>query len=230
MKSILLLLFLTSGFIYSQTIGNGDGIKTDTQAGIVFRDVPIEGTPFLDDVYKKGETRINGKVQRTALMRYNALNDYVELLDENNQPRKLLRRNNIIAVFDGNTYLISKYKSNGKLRSGYFNPLTTGNTILYYRPKKKFVQAEKPDNGYDEYDPPTYKDVSSYYIKHGSLAAEEVKLTKRALLKALGDKSNELRAFILDHGLNLKKRTDAIKLINYYNSLKNPQENEKANS
>ncbi len=220
MKNILLLLLLASSFSYAQaTIGNGDGIKTDAQAGLVFREVPIEGTPFIDNIYKKGETIINGKVQGTALMRYNAFNDYVEILNENSQPRRLLRRANIIPVFGGNTYEILRYKEAGKVRLAYFNSLNTGNTILYFRPKKKFIQAEKPDHGYDDYDPPTYRDVSSYYIKHGDLAAEVVKLSKRSLLRALSDKSNELNAFIQDKKLNLKNKEDAIMLIEYYNSL-----------
>ncbi|MCK5443174.1 MAG: hypothetical protein KAJ23_14915 [Maribacter sp.] len=219
MKNILLLLLLASSFAYTQTIGNGDGIKTDTQAGLVFREVPIEGTPFVDNIYKKGETIINGKVQSTVLMRYNAFHDYVEILNENSQPRRLLRRANIIAVFGGNTYEIMRYKEAGKVRLAYFNSLNIGNTILCFRPKKKFIQAEKPDHGYDDYDPPIYRDVSSYYIKHGNLAAEVVKLSKRSLLKALSDKSSELNVFIQNKKLNIKSKEDAIMLIEYYNSL-----------
>ena len=139
MKNILLFLFLASNFAYTQTIGNGDGIKTDAQAGLVFREVPVDGTPFVDNIYKKGETIINGKVQSTVLMRYNAFHDYVEILNENSQPRRLLRRANIIAVFGGNTYEILRYKEAGKERLAYFNPLNTGNSILCFRPKKKFI-------------------------------------------------------------------------------------------
>jgi len=230
MKNILYLFLLISSFVYTQTIGNGDGIKTDAQAGLVFREVPVEGTPFLDNIYKKGETIINGKVQSTALMRYNAFNDYVEILDENHEPRRLLRRNNIIAVFGGNTYEIINYKDSGKIKLGYLNPLNEGNSVLYFRPKKRFSQAEKPDHGYDDYDPPTYKDISSYYIKHGNIAAEEIKLNKRSLLKTLEDKSDDLKIFIQYNNLNLKKKEDAIKLLEYYNSLQIAQEEEKVQS
>ncbi len=229
MKNILFIFLFTSGFALAQTFGNNI-VKSHAQVETVYSEIPIEGTPFLDNIYRKGETVINGKVQRVALMRYNALNDYIEILDENNQPRKLLRRANIIATFGGNTYLVTNYKNNGKTKFGYFNPLNTGNTVLYYHPKKKFVQAQKPDNGYDQIEPPTYKDVSLYYLKHGDLVAEEIKLNKRSLLKALSDKSDKLKTFIANHDLNLRNKKDVITLIKYYNTLQSGTLEKKAES
>ena len=104
MKKLLLLVLLSSTITFAQVVGNGSGITTDTQAGIVFEEVPIEGTPFMNPTYKQGETIINGKNKTKALMRYNAYYDSIELLDENGTPRKLLRRKSIEANFDGKTY------------------------------------------------------------------------------------------------------------------------------
>lgn len=219
MKKLLLLILLMPIISFGQTVGNGSGITTDTQAGIVFEDVEIEGTPFMNPTYKQGETVINGKSKTKALMRYNAYYDSIELLDENKGPRKLLRRKSIEAVFDGKTYKIYTYSDFGKIREGYFNPLNEGETKLLFKPKKIFIQAEKPENGYDKYDPPTYKDISTYYIVKGDAPAIKTKLSKKQILKHLGKNTQQIKNYMTAEKLNLKKENDVIQLIDYYNSL-----------
>jgi len=219
MKKIIYLFLFATGIIQGQTIGNGDGITTDTQAGIVIREVPIDGSAYMNDIYKKGTTLINDISKTEALMRYDAYNDAVEILDENGTARKLLRRKNIKAVFDDKTYEVVEYQSGGKAKLGYFNPLNDGQTQLLYKPKKIFLQAEKPDNGYDTYTPPHYKDISTYYIKKGEYPAVEVKLSKRNILKVLEDKTVLLKKFIDKYDLNLKDEDDVIRLLDYYDTL-----------
>lgn len=219
MKNLFYLIFFCTIPMISQTIGNGDGISTDIQAGIVMREVDIQGSPYLNEVYKKGETIINGKSRTSALMRYDAYHDAVEILDENRKARKLLRRPSIKAVFDGKTYEVLEYKERKQVKMGYFNPLNQGHTQLLFKPKKKFIQAEKPENGYDEYDPPVYKDISAYFIRKGDQSATIIKLNKKGLLKALNDQEALLKKFIKKHSLDLKKETHAIRLIQYYNSI-----------
>ncbi len=216
---LLLLILLTPIFTFAQVVGNGSGITTDTQAGIVFREVPIEGTPFVNPIYKEGETIINGNSKTKALMRYNAYYDSIELLDENGVSRKLLRRKSIEANFDGKTYKIFNYSEAGKVREAYFNPLNEGEIMLLFRPKKLFVQAEKPEDGYDKYDPPTYKDVSSYFIRTGDSPATKTKLSKKQILKHLNKNIAEVKKYMAMEKLDLKKESDVIKLIDYYNSL-----------
>jgi|GEM_PF-805147 len=181
-------------------------------------EVPVEGTPYVNEIYKQGETLINGKIRTAALMRYDAYNDAVELLDENQRPRKLLRRKNIAANFGGKTYQVMEYSFGGATKLGYFNPLNEGEVQLLYKPKKKFVQASNPENGYDSYRPPTYKDASTYYLKVGKNAAQEIKLGKRAILKELKDQRGALKKFILEHHLDMKKEVDVLRLLEFYNS------------
>ena len=218
MKYFFLVLAIPFTF-YGQIVGNGDGITTDTQIGITIEEVPIEGTPYMNPTYKHGETVINKKNRTKALMRYDAFYDAVELLDENNTPRKLLRRKSIQAVFDGKTYKIFDYAEVGKIREGYFNPLNKGETKLLFKPKKIFIQAEKPDHGYDTYKPPIYKDVSSYYIVSESSPAKRINLSKKQILKHLDNNTAQLKKYITTEKLNLKKESDVIQLIDYYNSI-----------
>lgn len=219
MKKLQFLFLLVPILTFGQIAGNGDGITTDTQVGIVIEEVPIEGTPYMNASYKHGETIINGQSRTKALMRYNAYYDSIELLDENNTPRKLLRRKSIEATFDGKTYKIFDYAEAGKVRQAYFNPLNKGGVQLLFRPKKLFVQAEKPDNGYDKYDPPIYKDVSAYYLREGEAPAVKIRLSKNQLLKYLDQNTAKIKKYIATEKLNLKKEGDVIQLVKYYNTL-----------
>ncbi len=230
MKKLLFLLLAAPVFAFGQVIGNGDGITTDVQVGIVFFEVDIEGTPFINPTYKEGETLINGKSGGKALMRYNAYNASIELLDENNTPRKLLRRKSIDAVFDGKTYKIFDYAEAGKIRESYFNPLNKGEIKLLLKPKKIFVQAEQPEDGYDKFDPPIYKDISSYYVVNRNSPATKARLGKKQILKHLPNHTAHIKKYIASENLNLKKESDVIQLFDYYNSLLPPSTEKGAQS
>ncbi len=148
----LLFTFITFGLSaqvgITQIPGKENSITTHGQFHVLSYEVPILGSPYVNEIYKKGETLINGETKTAALMRYDALNEAVEIMDPNNRkPRKLLRRKNIAATFDGKTYQVLEYKDGKKIKLGYFNALNEGEAVLLYRPKKKFVQAETPENG-----------------------------------------------------------------------------------
>lgn len=226
MKTILLGFFLISSLTFGQVAGFGksSGVTTDSQLGVSYNEVEIDGTPYLNDLYKSGVTIVFGKKAREALMRYNAYNDAIEIIDENGKARSMLRQRNIIAELDGKSYVVMEYTEEGKSKLGYFNPLNEGDTQLLWKPKKIFVQAENPDNGYDTYSPPTYKDISSHYIKNADQPAEPIKLSKRNLFKYLGKNSKSLKEYVQENNLNLKNEADAIELINYYNAQKQNKE------
>lgn len=220
MKKLAILFLFVLPTAYGQVVGNGDGITTDVQVGIVYREVPIEGSAYVNDIYKNGKIFINDVVRSEALMRFDAVNEAIEILNENGEPRKLFRQNSIKANFDNLIYEVAEYKEGYKTKMAYFNPLNDGDVKLLFRPKKIFIQAENPDNGYDSFSPPKYEDVSSYYLKFGNNPAESINLSKRSILKALGQHEKMLKDYISAQELNLRDQKDAIQLIQFFNSLK----------
>lgn len=218
MKKLVLLLLIGTQCALGQS-EFAQAPLTPSQVGRVFRDVPIEGSQYVNEIYKKGETLMGEKTQTSALMRYDAYNEVVEILDKG-EPRELLRRKSIKAIIDDVVYEVVEYKEAGRIKLGYLNPLNDGETILYYRPKKQFVQAKNPENGYEDYQPPTFLDVSMFYIKKGDKPAEKVSLNKGRILRTLADQKSVLKKFIEEHDLNLNKVEDAAKVLAYYNSIK----------
>lgn len=58
-----------------------------------------------------------------------------------------------------------------------------------------------------------------YYITKKGKPAEMVRLNKTDLLLQLNDQKVSISKFITDYQLNLKNEDDAIRVIEYYNSL-----------
>ncbi len=217
MKRIVYLVLLVFGLTYGQD-PDGGGPGYLAQIGTVIRDIPIEGSPYFNERYKVGNTEINGKTVR-LLMRHNALTDQIELKDVKQKEFNMLHRKDLEADFDGRKYIYKEYTESGKKVGGYFNPLNDGRAVLFFKPKKVFVQATKPDHGYDTFKPPVYKDVSSYYLKIGNQPIQELTLSKGAVLKTLKDKSGALKNFVSRNGLKLRSEKEVLQLLEYYNSI-----------
>jgi len=99
-----------------------------------------------------------------------------------------------------------------------------------FKPKKIFVQAQKPDHGYDDFDPPIYKDVSAYYIQDGSNAAIKIRLTKKQILKQFSNHKGKIKNFIAENKIRFNKISDLVKLFDYYNGLNAPSEENNSQS
>ena len=221
MNRLLILMFFISNLCFSQGvqgIGRPAGVLTPAQMGMSFFEVPIDGSPYMNEIFKKGKTIINGKHTSDALMRYDAYRDAIEIKNENDIARTLLRRSNIVADIDGTIYMVREYRESGENKLGYFNPLNEGYARLLKKPKKIFVQAENPENGYDTFKPAKYQDISMYYIQKGDEPAIETKLSKRKILSFLDDSSEILKQYIKKNELNMRLESDIIQLINYYNT------------
>ena len=221
MNRLLILMFFISNLCFSQGvqgIGRPAGVLTPAQMGMSFFEVPIDGSPYMNEIFKKGKTIINGKHTSDALMRYDAYRDAIEIKNENDIARTLLRRSNIVADIDGTIYMVREYRESGENKLGYFNPLNEGYARLLKKPKKIFVQAENPENGYDTFKPAKYQDISMYYMQKGDEPAIETKLSKRKILSFLDDSSEILKQYIKKNELNMRLESDIIQLINYYNT------------
>lgn len=221
MNRLLILMFFISNLCFSQGvqgIGRPAGVLTPAQMGMSFIEVPIDGSPYMNEIFKKGKTIINGKHTSDALMRYDAYRDAIEIKNENDVARTLLRRSNIVADIDGTIYMVREYRESGENKLGYFNPLNEGYARLLKKPKKIFVQAENPENGYDTFKPAKYQDISMYYMQKGDEPAIETKLSKRKILSFLDDSSEILKQYIKKNELNMRLESDIIQLINYYNT------------
>ena len=190
---------------------------------IVEYELPINGSPFVNEIYKKGTITIHnpeGNLQEERLMRFNAFTGEMEYLSQGGKAQTLLKRENIEVELDGLTYQVHPYRVNGKIYRGYFIPMNQGEkVVLYKKPVKHYRKPAMPEHGYEEARKPEYFDASEFFLRSDGASMAPVTLSKKGLLNSLDGREPALKQYISDHRLNLKDPKDALDLISYYNTL-----------
>jgi hypothetical protein len=115
---------------------------------------PVEGTVYADQQFKKGHALVNGYKNKELLLRYDAYSDEIEYLDDGK--RMLFQKSEHMEVsIDSILYQFIDYSDKGNVKSGFFNPLNEGETVLYLR-NVKTVFYKTPENGYESFVPPKF--------------------------------------------------------------------------
>ena len=231
MKTLLTIpIVLWSFFSYAQFNENTSG-RYAGQFEITLYDAPIEGSPYLDEMYKTGKATIAGASQASMLMRYNAYADEMEFLDSTGKPRKLMKNTNVVVDLDGTIYEVHEYEHRGKMKEGYFIALNEGPIILYKKPGKQFRQAEQLQNSYEEVTPAKYSDNTTYYLWEDGKDMQQIRLNRKDFIYHLDDNTRSLKKFLQRQKLKLKTEEEAVKVLTYYNKmqqLKGTNENAQA--
>lgn len=221
-REVILLLMLTGVFATAQYNGNKE-MRHHGMLLIQEIDLPVNGSPYLDEIYKKGTITVHNPedtIKQERLMRFNAFTGDMEYIAPNGKAQNVLRRENIEVQLEGVNYQIHPYRVNGVIYRGFFVPMNPGESIvLYKKPLKFYRKPALPEHGYEEARKPEYFDASEYYLKVSDAGMIPVKLNRKSLLKTLGGNQQALKAYITEHRLNLKEAADALDLLSYYNAL-----------
>lgn len=216
----MLLVFMIPTLGLCQNSGNNNLVSTTSQVGTFTYDIEVEGTPYLNDLYKMGKISFPEKADSYSLMRYDAYTDKIELIDTSQKVSALLKDKNIEVLLEGKVYRYIDYMEFGKITSGYANPLNEGVTTLYVKPRKVIGKVKVPEHGYENFKSPKFEDSSFYLLQKKGRAAEKVNLTKREIIYTINDKLSELKAFIKNEKLKVTSEAEVVHLLEYYNSLK----------
>lgn len=103
--------FLPIGFDEDDPNTNGQRWSSVRNQKLVYN---VVGTPYVTEAYSDGSTTFLGKKGISAPMRYNAAQDVIEFLDDDQKVQELLRRPYITATFNGNTYEVFSFLKEGK--------------------------------------------------------------------------------------------------------------------
>ncbi|NJB70929.1 hypothetical protein GGR42_001391 [Saonia flava] len=225
MKHVSFIFFLFTALnIYSQghddVVKIGYNLNNQQSMGITpVYEYIVQGSPYLNKIFKMGKVILNGKTETESLMRYNIYRDHFELLDNTGKQVYLEKNSKIDIVLDGKTYQYIDYLYRGKVKFGYCTPLNHGKTILFIRDIKKVSEYKRPAHGYESFSPPKFIDEFVYYIKRENKPAKEVELNKRDVPFVIENKFTELRNYIKKNKLKLKTEEEVITLLQYYDSL-----------
>ena len=82
--------------------------------------------------------------------------------------------------------------------------------------REQLPPSEMSGGNYRDY----FRTTEDYYLLIASDPAKKIIKSQKSVLKTLADQETELKKYIKENGLKIKHEENLIKLINYYNMLK----------
>lgn len=190
----------------------------------------IEGSPYANKEFVFGKLYINGELsKKNVLLRYNILSEEIEI-----STSKTSTEDTYDALFKdpayhakiGNTiYIFANYQDSAD-DGGYFSFLESGSVFDFYKKMTVTFTPAKESRPYRPAIPAKFEKDTHYYLvsKEGNFFKLPNK--KARLIKAMGDKEEEIEAFIKSRNLVVENEVDMIALFKYYDGLlssSNPQ-------
>lgn len=141
--------------------------------------------------------------------KYDIKNDRIEM-------RSIVDPTQFKVITIGNQFFIyTKFDKDEYQRTGYMQMVLNGYAKLLIRKEIKKTPGKGGAYGYEA----SQAIISQYYIKVGDSPAKYYS-KDIDLFSIIGDKHDELTIFIKENRLKLKKKSDLLEVLNYYNNLK----------
>jgi len=221
MKKKLLITSLLSLFMYqaqAQMAVSADINGTPVETKI---NLNIKGSRYLYEKWTKGHVlQKDNKYYNDMELKYDVLDDYPIFKREEQalsfkypiQEFQLInpKMPTEIATYRNGFPAIGNHSN-----KSYYQVLAEGKTTLLKKHSKSIVESIQ----YGEVKKQeVFADSQQYFLfQNGQMI--KIKIDKNTLLKALGDKQQELNQFITDQELKVKSDQQLIKIVNYYNSI-----------
>lgn len=184
----------------------------------------IKGSPFWDDSWNPGSVKLeSGDWVINIPLKYNSYEgQLVAWIDGQKKtvaptfiPEFEIKYGKRIYKFQVRKLVPPK----SLVPHSYYQVLYEGETSLYFQPRKKLIEADyegayKVGNPYDE-----FKDAPYFFISKNGLTLEEIKMSKRSVLKVFQDKKDKLKPFIKKNKLKFNEPEDLRAVVEYYDRL-----------
>lgn len=165
----------------------------------------LTGSPYLDDDFKAGTVMDENGNEQGALLRYNALEDIVEIKivsSDSTDIRVLPKVKELSYSIDGNKYIFDSFLTDkGEQTEKFFIEYYKGDSYaLYGKPSPKLSIAKIPNTSYENYKPANLSVDVDYYIKKEDGKLYNIKL-KNKDFKNLFPKSKEVNRYLAENKL-----------------------------
>lgn len=198
---ISFLLFITAGAVQAQIHDSGGHgfmkITTKKNANMA----EVKGSPYLEEEFQYGQIEMEDKEPLNVFLRYDALNENVEIKSDKNSPDTY-----ILPLSESTVYLIGREKlrlrynevrPGGEEITGYFIEHYNGdNWRLLEKPSVSVSEAVPAKTGYQR-DKPAKMEIDSEYYVIGDGIVENVRIKHRDIRKAFG--SRPAQEFLSDN-------------------------------
>jgi len=233
MKNVLaLVLFSLLMFTSSISVAQMDTEEKESTTYFTNKAITINanernftGSAYENEDFVSGYVFKNGKtLASNVALRYNAKRDEIEVkrkVSSSNESARVLVKNDDIYIKILNKVFVYSPVREGIAKAGYFMVLHDGtNYSLYKKLTKKFLEGREAINSITRDTPPAFQNKEVYYLVNkvdGSFTA--FPKSKKGKLKIFDSNKKEVKAFVKENRLNIKKDYDLAKLVKYYDTL-----------
>ena len=182
------------------------------------------GTPYLTEEFTKGHIYKNGELLvSNKSLRYNANKDEFEIknsLSTDSGIVNTLFKKSALSIKTGNDEFIFILPNGVNTTFGYFVLLQKGEKFTYIKKiKKKFIPGQKAYTSMSQDIRPMYKSFETFYLLNNEGVLIELPNSKNKIIDSFGSHKKEIKAYIKENKLNVKKEKNMKQLVEYYNSL-----------
>ncbi len=187
-------------------------------------DKTIQGTPYMDEVF--APARVSSEITKIFEVRYNLVNDEMEVKNENEEVHAINKAIlNITVTFlkNNKTYQVFNYlKEDGYSDNGYFVLLSNLNTKvkLLLKESKVFKEGQAIKSGYQGAVKPSFtKAKDKYFIKAGSDNAIELPKNRKDVAKLFPKFESQISSFIKKNKIKTSSKEDLLELTEFISGL-----------
>lgn len=180
-----------------------------------------EGSPYLNEEFKPA--RINN-IEEIKLVRFDALNDQVEIMVKNNslmilddsQPYTISMLDGSKKLYKTKSYLYDK----GENKTSFFELIYENDEFELYKKERIRFYKEKEAQPYQESQPANFKkDPNTFYINNfagnNNILIQLSNKTNR-FIEIFPEDSAEMKRYIKEEKLDLDQTDDLIQIFRYY--------------
>ena len=177
----------------------------------------VKGSPFLYDDYSLGTFTIKGRVPFQALLRYNILNENIEIKTEGGSDEIYFLQQNreVDYVINGNTLIYEELTVGDRQLNGYFIKHFEGKNLrLLEKPLIKAHAAVEQRTGYDRAKPARLEQQSEYFVVWENGKIEQVETKTRTLRRIF--ESETVTEYLSEN--KVKSEEDLVKFAGFLDS------------
>ncbi|MDT8413850.1 MAG: hypothetical protein RQ735_00610 [Flavobacteriaceae bacterium] len=231
MKNVLLIIAIGIFFNVSAQFVPGENIASrdlemawlnNYRKGIKPQKFPtgVIGSPYASEVFVSGDIYFKGKFSGSFPLRYDGYSDEMQVLDEVDSVKAILKTKDIEIVLNQNRYILFDFVEDDVFNQFYFIELIKGDRYDFLMRKIKWFQAGKPaQNSFVKAFPSKFSDIEEYFFKTDA-DSQPVRIpsSKRKFLNLLPDTLQEAtEVYIKENNLSLKSKEDIVKIVTFLN-------------
>lgn len=101
----------------------------------------------------------------------------------------------------------------------FYEILVEGGDLILLKKYKCDIIEGKESTGITQATKDKFKITNNYYFKKGEAELAKVKVKEKDILNLLSDKKQEVKKYIMDNNLKLKKENDLVEIFKFYSTL-----------